>query len=399
MNILTNAVLLKLREEYSVLSENPKWIISENLFEKFDYKIIPKDVINQHNTGYCWLISYLHCIDVWYNKFFSFSILNEVSIGYMIFYDKLEKSNWFLNRFIERIEMDISDEDIQYLLHHAAGDQGQWTMADNLVKKYGLIDTSAMKETISVRDTRSVNFCIKTILQVAAYSLRKIWEVNKDKQLLKIKAQESLKKIYEILVRSFGMPPNDAQRKIDFPSSKYTNIICGKTQGMEHFKLKIELDGNIEEYGSNSFLRVDENTYKDSILQKVKNEGFCWIACDSDKFLCKSEGVLDDNNFVFPPWFDRKCYDSMNRFDLANYGISNMSHAIMLCQCCVVDNELWWLAKNTLGKNHGKNGFIYISDHWLNKFSFQAVVNKNYLCDYKSKLISCIKPWQLSRLI
>lgn len=67
----------------------------------------------------------------------------ELSQGYLFYWDKLEKANYFLEQILDTAEEDLDGRLVQRLLEAPVGDGGQWDMAANLLEKYGLVARSA----------------------------------------------------------------------------------------------------------------------------------------------------------------------------------------------------------------------------------------------------------------
>lgn len=395
MNILTNEQFLKMKKNSNVspAEYRPSWVINDSMSDYFDWGVLKTKTLDQHKTGYCWLVTYLHCIDELFRQQDRTFIKNDISMSYLIFYDKIEKANWFFNRLVERIDTNISDGDIQYLLSRASGDQGQWTMAANLVDKYGIAYAEDMTNTFATENTRYVNACVNSFLRITAFSLKRM---TRDRFNIKNIVEKAMQTVYNVLIQNYGDPASVPNVQCCFRADDYINIICEK-RGQISNCCKVELDGNVEEGNDNILFKIPEDNFKTAVLKQVELEGFCWIGCDFDIFNCKIEGIVDDKHFQFPDWFDTEIYESMNRFDLFDYRMSKMKHSIMLCQCRLVGKEKWWLAKNTLGEGYGKNGYMFISDHWLDRYLFQATVNKCYVEDVIDGVQEyCkIKPWEL----
>lgn len=66
----------------------------------------------------------------------------ELSQAYLFYWDKLEKSNYFLEQILDTVEEDLSGRLVQTLLAAPVNDGGQWDMVANLVQKYGLVGFS-----------------------------------------------------------------------------------------------------------------------------------------------------------------------------------------------------------------------------------------------------------------
>lgn len=52
----------------------------------------------------------------------------ELSQSYLFFWDKLEKSNWFLEQIIDTAGEDLEGRLVQALMKDIASDGGQWDM-------------------------------------------------------------------------------------------------------------------------------------------------------------------------------------------------------------------------------------------------------------------------------
>ena len=63
----------------------------------------------------------------------------ELSQAYLFYWDKIEKANWFLENAIDTSSEELDSRLVQALLADPVGDGGQWDMAANLVRKYGLV--------------------------------------------------------------------------------------------------------------------------------------------------------------------------------------------------------------------------------------------------------------------
>ena len=78
----------------------------------------------------------------------------------MLFWDKLEKSNYFLESMIDLADADADDRTVHHLLSDPIGDGGQWNMFVALVEKHGLVPKTAMPETNSSSNTHLMNLSL-----------------------------------------------------------------------------------------------------------------------------------------------------------------------------------------------------------------------------------------------
>ena len=96
----------------------------------------------------------------------------EFSQNWLLFWDKLEKANYFLEAMIETADRDIDDRTVATILDNCVNDGGQWNMFVNIALKYGLVPKAAMPETLSSSATGSMNHALVGRLRVGAKLLR-----------------------------------------------------------------------------------------------------------------------------------------------------------------------------------------------------------------------------------
>ena len=63
----------------------------------------------------------------------------ELSQNYTLFWDKLEKSNYFLENIIETADLPLKSREVAWLLSDPVGDGGQWDMFRSIIAKYGVV--------------------------------------------------------------------------------------------------------------------------------------------------------------------------------------------------------------------------------------------------------------------
>ena len=108
---------------------------------------------NQKSSGRCWLFAGLNMIR---NKFIEDNNLStdfEFSQNYMLFWDKFERINYFINLYDELRNEELDSQLMQFLLKDPLCDGGQWQMFVNLVDKHGLVPKSVYPETTHSSNT------------------------------------------------------------------------------------------------------------------------------------------------------------------------------------------------------------------------------------------------------
>src|SRR6266699_4431637 len=117
-------------------------------------------VTNQERSGRCWLFAGLNLLRVGAMKKMGLKDF-EFSQNYAMFWDKIERANYFLEAIIETADRDLDDRTVAYLLQSVADDGGQWNMFVAIVDKHGLVPKSFMPETQSSGDTARMNSVLR----------------------------------------------------------------------------------------------------------------------------------------------------------------------------------------------------------------------------------------------
>jgi len=109
----------------------------------FSHLIESPDATNQERTGRCWLFSGLSLLALEAMKKLNLRTF-ELSETYQMFWDKLEKANYFLENIIESKAEPLNGRLVSSLLSDPLTDGGQWNMFVNLIKKYGILPKTFM---------------------------------------------------------------------------------------------------------------------------------------------------------------------------------------------------------------------------------------------------------------
>src|SRR5215472_4789720 len=115
-------------------------------------------VTNQERSGRCWLFAGLNLLRVGAMRKMGLKDF-EFSQNYVMFWDKIERANYFLEAIIETADRDIDD-------------RGQWNMFVAIVSKHGLVPKAFMPETQSSSDTGRMNSVLRSLLRQGVKTVR-----------------------------------------------------------------------------------------------------------------------------------------------------------------------------------------------------------------------------------
>ena len=163
-------------------------------------------VTHQKRSGRCWMFAGLNLCRPGAMAKMNLKAF-EFSQNYLLFWDKLEKANYFLEAILETADRPADERTVHWLLGNLLSDGGQWNMFVNLLRKYGVVPKSAMPETESSSNTGTMNAILKSKLREGARTLRDAIAKGISMDDARETKHEILKVIYRILAIHLGTPP------------------------------------------------------------------------------------------------------------------------------------------------------------------------------------------------
>ena len=169
---------------------------------------------NQKQSGRCWLFAGLNLLRVSAARKMDLAEF-EFSQNHLLFWDKLEKANFWLEGVIATSDRDVDDRTVAHLMGDPIGDGGQWNMFVALVRKHGLVPKSGMPETVASSSTRQLNRDLKVVLRQAARDLRDRAAADVSLDDLRDQKDDTLRTVHRMLSLHLGSPPGDGLVAVD----------------------------------------------------------------------------------------------------------------------------------------------------------------------------------------
>jgi bleomycin hydrolase len=248
---------------------------------------------DQKSSGRCWLFAATNLLRAAVIKRLKLKSF-EFSQSWLMFWDKLEKSNYFLEAIIETADRDIDDRTVATILDNCVSDGGQWNMFVNIALKHGMVPKGVMPETISSSASGSMNAALVGMLRVGARRLREMHSGGADQDALRSAKQEILAYAYTILRLHLGNPPERfdwqwtddkkkfhretgltatsfMKRHIALPLQDYVCLVHDPRKSSPLGRtFTVEYLGNVVEGGRVIYLNVDTATMKAAALRALK---------------------------------------------------------------------------------------------------------------------------------
>ena len=410
MNALTRSKLEDVTmdwDRYRVIDHNYSHVIKSEM----------KKVTNQKASGRCWGFAALNLMRIELSQKYNLSNF-EFSQSYFMFYDKLEKSNYFLENILRTLDLDFDSRLVMWLLDSPIQDGGQWDMFVNLMEKYGIVPQSVMPETLHSSSSRSMNVLITRTLRKFASILRSEFKNGSSmKDLRKIKI-DMMSSIYNMLCTFIGKPPEkfdwktrDKKNKlVSFKNlnpmsfyKKYLSINLKDKVCLIHCPMSnknfnklytVDYLGNVVEGQIINYLNVSLDEMKKYSIKSLKNNEAVWFGCDVGKMFHRELGVMDNVLYDYESFFGID--SNMNKGTKLEYGDSQMTHAMLFTGVDLNGNDATkWRVENSWGVKGGDKGYYLMTDEWFNEYNYEVVIDKKYLSKSILKLFNQ-KPIKLS---
>lgn len=387
---------------------------------EFSVSLKQGKVTNQKKSGRCWMFAALNCL-----RFSVMKKLNldtfELSQSYTLFYDKLEKSNYFLESILETLDEPTEGRLIAHLLSAPLNDGGQWDMLCNLVDKYGLVPKTAMPETAVSSATQEMNGYMTEKLREFACQLRKAHKEGASMEQLRAKKDEMMATVYNMLCICIGKPPKTFDfewrdrdgnfyrdcgltpkqfydKYIDTKVDDYISLINAPTADKPYHKsYSVKYLGNVKEGRPVKYVNLPIEELKKAAIAQMQAGEPVWFGCDVGKRGSRGDGILDLDIYNLDGLFGT--HFGMNKAERLEYGQSLMTHAMVFQGVNLDENGKpnRWRVENSWGEDACKDGYYVMTDEWFNEYTYQIVVNKKYLSqeilDIYASEPTMLEPW------
>ncbi|MFQ6966343.1 MAG: C1 family peptidase [Bifidobacterium breve] len=367
------------------------------------------EVTHQDRSGRCWLFSSLNVARFVAKKNMDLEHF-EFSQNYAMYYDKLERVNYFLKDMACLVEAGEPEDSrlVQHLLREVMGDGGQWTMAMNVYKKYGAVPKDLFPETESSKNTGPMNNKLCELMRQAVAHMYENPE-NID-QIVKNATEAG----HRILTIHLGEPPvsfdwewtdkddefhRDGEiTPVEFwkkyvGSADLESYVClvddPRKEHPKGRKIAIEHLGNVVGGDATEYLNVPNQFMKDCVRRVLVEQGIpVWFGAECGPMMDREAGAWATDLFEYD-----RVYGV--RFDLSKeqrvrFGNSAMDHAMAFAGVDVADDGTTtgrWRVENSWGDKIADKGYFTMSDDWFTEYVYEVAVPKALLPEEYQKAL------------
>ncbi|HEL0719712.1 aminopeptidase C [Streptococcus equi subsp. zooepidemicus] len=368
----------------------------------FSIDLTKDKVSNQKASGRCWMFA---ALNTFRHKLISEFKLEdfELSQAHTFFWDKYEKSNWFMEQVIATADQALTSRKVKFLLDVPQQDGGQWDMVVALFEKYGVVPKSVYPESVSSSNSRELNQYLNKLLRQDAQILRDVISTGADHQAVQAKKEELLQEIFNFLAMNLGLPPRQFdfayrdkdnhyhadkgitpqafyEKYVGLKLSDYVSVINAPTADKPYGKsYTVDMLGNVVGSPEVRYLNLDMERFKELAIKQMQAGESVWFGSDVGQVSDRQKGILALNTYDFQAGMDiQLSQDKAGRLD---YSESLMTHAMVLTGVDLDDTgkPIKWKVENSWGDKVGDKGYFVASDAWMDEYTYQIVVRKDLL--------------------
>ncbi|KAG9631994.1 peptidase C1B, bleomycin hydrolase, partial [Aureobasidium melanogenum] len=366
-------------------------------------------VTNQRSSGRCWIFAATNVFRVAIMKKYNIEKF-ELSQAYLFFWDKVEKSNFFLESILETADLPVDDRLVSTLMDSPVNDGGQWSMIQNLVEKYGLVPQTLYPDSHNAKNSAVMDRLLTTKLRESALRLRALKRSSSSTAETSVAAakEQMMQDIIRILTLTLGRPPSsytkftwefyDKAGKLktvkmspkEFASSlndTHGLRALGGTDVHSLFSLvndprneynrllTVDFLTNVSGGRYVTYVNVDKPIWKKGAIEMLKKGWPVFFGSDVGKFSDSTLGIMDTDLVDYELGFNVKL--GMSKAERLMSGESAMTHAMVLTAVHLSPSgePIRWRVENSWSEDAGTDGYFVMSDKWMDEFCYQVVVD------------------------
>ncbi len=386
----------------------------------FSLELESGKLTNQKSSGRCWMFAALNTMRVEVMKKLNLETF-ELSQNYPLFWDKLEKSNYFLESILDTLDEPLNGRLVAWLLSSPLGDGGQWDMFASLVDKYGVVPKEMMPETYHSSNTGVMTKYLTLKLREFACTLRDGYASGKTREELAEEKEEMLYTIYRILCVCLGKPPREVilevrdkdenfhrvgpmspkafyEEYVGMNLDEYVSLINAPTVDKPYGRTyTVKFLGNVKEGRPIRYLNLPVEELKAAAIRQMQDGKVVWFGCDVGQRLDGDWGSMDLDSYDLTPALGTDF--PMTKAQRLDYGESVMTHAMVFTGVNLREDGTAdrWKVENSWGEERGNKGWYIMSDEWFSEYTYQVLINKKYLTGDQIRALDqepiALEPW------
>lgn len=387
---------------------------------------------DQKRTGRCWAFAGLNLLRRALMEANNMSDKGfELSQAHFMFFDKLERCNFFLSCVMDTKDLAEDDPVVRHLMMTPLVDGGQWHMFVNIVTKYGIVPKDAYPGSCPSNNTRDVNRVLSSMLRSWALSIR-----DGTMQPTESNMQDCMQKVHRLLSIVFGRPPESFEWTYSTPGpqsrrssssenkptvhtetlsplgllercaggkgldlrSFVTLVHCPSKTKQMYTPYTVSMLNNMTDGTASKYINVPEKDIQRAVRRAVSRGVPVWFGCEYGEMLDRDRGLMHGS--LLDPSVLTGCA-SMTKEQAIDSQHSALNHAMLITGYHMNDPKSKvvsrWQVENSHGSDMGEKGFLCMSPCWMDRYTYIVAVPVGCLTKKCARVASeapkTLPPW------
>jgi bleomycin hydrolase len=391
----------------------------------FSHRIKLDGVTDQKQSGRCWMFAGLNALRpqvIREHRMESF----EFSTAYLQFWDKIEKSNLYLESVIELRDADFLDRNWEQVNRNGIEEGGWWNFLVALVGKYGVVPLSAMPETKSSSETRTLNEILGRLLRRCAARIMELHADGAEMERLRDEKAAALKEVYRFLAINLGEPPVEFEWRFrirkgadktaeaeDSPNVEDVGLSAPETHTPLSFYGKyvgsalgdyvclyndphnelgkhycFDRARNMVGEKCMDFVNVGTDTMKEIVKSSILANEPLWFAANMSFDQSTEHGLMAVDLFDYASLFGIELNITKAQRTRFYSGASNHAMAFIGVDISAEGSPQKWLVENSWGDTKGKKGLWSLQDSWFSEHVYTVIAHKRHV---PAEILKCFE--------
>lgn len=382
--------------------------VVSNTCNIFNIELPKSKIYNQNESLRCWIHAGINLIK---NNVASNLNVEEseyaLSVNYLSFLDKLEKSNSVYNRIIEKEDFDYDKEIKEHYLQSAVYEGGYFEYFRALVNKYGIVPECVMKDVAESKDSLTLRTLFKEKVKKDIFCLLELKKTGNPEKLQEEK-ERMLSQNYNLLAKCLGelpfqfdyeyktkdgkcvmirniTPKEFANRYLTMNLNDLVGIANIPMYNKDYYKLyQKKHTENVFNHSYVETLNMPIHVLKELAMKQIKDGIPVYFACDMKKMRDRELGIMDSELYNYKAVFSIELLtkeEALSMYDI------DYQHVMLLTGVHVEnDHPIRWKVEDSYGSETHQEGYYIMNDNFFEDFVFEVIIDKKYLSQEQLKM-------------
>lgn len=383
--------------------------VIDHTYNIFNVELPKSKIYNQRESARCWIYAGINLIK---NNVASNLNVEEkeyaLSVNYLSFLDKLEKSNSVYNRIIEMENFNYDKEMKENYLQAAVYEGGYFAYFRALVAKYGIVPECIMKDVEESKDSLTLRKLFKEKVKKDILRLLELKKIENIERLQEEK-EKMLSQNYNLLAKCLGelpfqfnyeyktkdgkcaiihniTPQEFANRYLTINLNDFVGIANIPMYNKEYNKLYRKKHAeNIFNHSYVDTLNLPIHILKELAIEHLKDGIPVYFGCDMKKMRDRELGIMDSELYNYKNVFS---IDLLTKEESLSMHDIDYQHVMLITGVHIEDNHpVRWKVEDSYGSEIHQEGYYIMNDNFFEDFVIEVIIDKKYLSQGQLKML------------